>query len=169
MIDRPHVLMMAQYNAWQNKQIMNIVKLMDEAALHVDHKAFFGSIMATLNHILWADTVWMSRWCDDVPAPAKGTAPGTEFTETLGVWQAERFHMDGRIRIWAETLSNFDLIGDLTWYSGTMEADITQPKALCITHMFNHQTHHRGQVHAMLTASGSTAPVTDLCFMPQDA
>jgi uncharacterized damage-inducible protein DinB len=168
-IDKGYVLMMARYNAWQNNQIMGIVKVMDEEELRRDHGAFFGSVMATLNHILWGDTLWMSRFCSDVAPPSKPGAESVSYMDTPGEWQADRFRMDGRMRIWCETMSNLDLAGDLVWYSGTLCTDVRQPVAQCITHMFNHQTHHRGQVHAMLTASGQPAPTTDLCFMPEDA
>ncbi|KIN61180.1 DinB family protein [Sulfitobacter noctilucae] len=169
MIDCGYVVMMSRYNAWQNRQLMDITKAMDEAALRADHGAFFGSIMNTLNHILWADTLWMSRFCDDVAPPGVPGSESVSFTETWGSWQAERFRMDGRIRIWAETLSNLDLLGNESWFSGIMDAEITQPKAQCVAHMFNHQTHHRGQIHAMLTATGQGAPTTDLCFLPDTA
>ena len=168
MIDKGYVLTMARYNAWQNRQIMDIVKVMDEAALTKDHGAFFSSIMGTLNHLLWADTIWMSRWCNDVAKPSESIEQSVSYTETLGDWQARRFRMDGRIRIWAETLSRLDLIGDLSWYSGAMGRDVVRPMATCVVHMFNHQTHHRGQVHAMLTAGGHSAPTSDLVFMPED-
>lgn len=169
MIDPGHVVMMARYNAWQNRQIMDVVKVMDEKALHKDHKAFFGSIFATLNHVLWGDTLWMSRFCNDVAKPDVPGDQSTSYTKSAQDWQHARFSLDGRIRIWAETLSNVDLAGDLIWYSGLEGRDMSQSRALLITHMFNHQTHHRGQVHAMLTASGQSAPVTDLCFMPENA
>jgi uncharacterized damage-inducible protein DinB len=169
MIDKNYVLTMARYNAWQNKQIVDIVNVMDEEALWHDHKAFFGSIMGTLNHILWGDTLWMSRWCDDVKPPSVPGTQSTDFTDTLGEWQAERFVLDGRIRIWGETLSNLDLSGEESWYSGALQRDFTQKKTTCIIHFFNHQTHHRGQVHGMLTATGRSAPTTDLIFMPKDA
>ena len=58
------------------------------------------------------------------------------------------------------------LQGDLTWYSGSLGKDVARPKWLLVTHMFNHQTHHRGQVHCMLTQSGIAPGVTDLAFMP---
>jgi Uncharacterized protein conserved in bacteria len=169
MIDAGFVQIMARYNAWQNRQLMGIVNDMDAAALDHDHGAFFSTIRGTLNHLLWADTMWMSRLCDDVAKPKVGGDQSTTYTETTGVWQAERFRIDGRIRIWSETLSNIDLLGDLTWYSGLTKSEMSKPRALCVAHIFNHQTHHRGQVHAMLTAGGHAAPVSDLAFMPEDA
>ena len=88
-------------------------------------------------------------------------------TPTLGAWSAARFHLDGKIRHWANSLRSVDLTGDLTWYSGTAGRTVSKPIGLCISHMFNHQTHHRGQVHALLAAAGLTAPVSDLFLMPE--
>ncbi len=93
--------------------------------------------------------------------------------ETLGADKArihfERFTTDGRIRAWANRVHSIDLTGDLTFYSGALGAEITTPMAACVAHFFNHQTHHRGQVHAMLTRAGLPAPVTDIPFMPEEA
>jgi uncharacterized damage-inducible protein DinB len=167
-IDKDYVLTMARYNAWQNRQLMEIVPQIKKADLMKDQGAFFGSILETLNHLLWGDTVWMSRWCLDVATPEGGIEGSRKMTKTIGDWQAERFRMDGRIRIWAETLTNLDLIRTLSWYSGALDQNVQRPLRLCIAHMFNHQTHHRGQVHAMITALGHAAPTTDLFAMPED-
>ena len=167
MIEKEYVVTMARYNAWQNKQITDILNVMNEEEIWRDRGGFFGSIMHTLSHLLWGDTLWMSRWCDDVQAPHQSIAESVGFCETFGDWQAQRFQMDGRIRIWSETLSNVDLKGTLAWFSGALGRDVEEKRTLCITHMFNHQTHHRGQIHAMLTAAGLQAPVTDLFIMPE--
>lgn len=168
MITAEYVLTMARYNAWQNKQISPVVQAMDEDSLTQDRGAFFGSIFATLNHLLWADQIWMSRFCTDVSAPNVSGTESTEFCPTIGDWAAERFRLDGRIRIWAQTLKNVDLCGDLTWHSGVLGRSTSTALSVCVTHMFNHQTHHRGQVHTMLTAAGVEAPVSDLIFLPED-
>lgn len=75
---------------------------------------------------------------------------------------------DGRIRAWADRLGPAALRGDLAWHSGATGREVTKPIATCVAHMFNHQTHHRGQIHAMLTAAGMTPEATDLVFMPED-
>lgn len=168
MIQKEYVLSMARYNAWQNNQLRSIVAKMDESALREERGAFFGSIFATLNHILWADTLWMSKWCSDVAEPDR-SGDHTAFTPTPGVWDAERFRMDGRIRIWAQTLSNMDLRDEISWFSGIRNETLTRPMGLCVVHMFNHQTHHRGQISQMLSAAGIPPPVSDLIFMPEDA
>lgn len=160
--------MMSRYNAWQNRQLKDIVIKMDEEDLRRDRGAFFGSIFSTLNHILWGDSLWMSRWCDDVPSPLGGV-DHLSFTKTTGDWEAARFRMDGRMRIWAQTLTNLDLTGTLCWTYSATNQEMRQPLGLCISHMFNHQTHHRGQISQMLSAAGIAPPVSDLVFMPEDA
>lgn len=159
---------LARYNQWQNNALRDHVKAMSEDDLRVDRGAFFGSIFATLNHILWADLLWMNRIgaSDEVPDLTKDHR---EATATPVEWAAERFRVDGVIREWARGVKAMDLTGDVVWFSGFYQKEFTHPKALCISHMFNHQTHHRGQIHAMLTAAGRETVDTDLIFMAQGA
>ena len=157
---------MARYNAWQNNGFRQIIEDMPQEELNADRGAFFGSIMATLNHLLWADQLWMSRF-DGGDAPAGGIAESVSLTASPSIWYAERFRADGRITEWARQINEVDLVGDLTWFSGAMNASVTKSFAFCVTHFFNHQTHHRGQVHAMLTALGRRPGDTDLFFMPE--
>lgn len=166
MIEAGYVRQMARYNAWQNRQLTEALTGVADDALRQDRGAFFGSIFGTLNHILWGDTLWMSRFTSSVHAPTH--SDHLNFAPTFAVWSAERFRMDGAIRMWADTLRTLDLKGQLSWYSGTLEKDMQAPLDLCVVQLFNHQTHHRGQVHAMMTAAGLTAPVTDVIFMPED-
>ncbi|SHK23938.1 Uncharacterized damage-inducible protein DinB (forms a four-helix bundle) [Shimia gijangensis] len=159
--------MMARYNAWQNEQTRAAAEKLTEAELRADKGAFFGSIMKTLNHLLWGDLLWIARF-DGGAGPDVGPDEGLEMTPTLAVWSAERFRTDGRIRQWADKVLNVDLTGDITWFSGAQNRDVTVPVAQAVVHFFNHQTHHRGQVHALLTAAGQTTGDTDLVFMPED-
>ena len=168
MIDAGYVRIMARYNAWQNRQLTEMLTGVPDEELRKDRGAFFGSIMATLNHILWGDAMWMSRFDPEIPAPSVPAEQHKEFTPTFAVWTAERFRMDGTIRLWADDLDTVALKGDLSWYSGMMKKDLHAPFELCATHLFTHQAHHRGQVHAMMTAAGLSAPVTDIVFMPED-
>jgi len=167
MISPAYVLTMARYNAWQNRQMKAAMEELGETALREDRGAFFGSIMATANHILWADRMWMAR-LQGQPPPVEGMQESIVLTPTYAAWSAERFRMDGRILLWAEKCTALDLVGDLQWYSGVLGRQTSRPVGLVLTHMFNHQTHHRGQIHAMLTDAGAKAPVSDLIFMPED-
>lgn len=167
MIDAGYCRVMARYNAWQNKGLRTIVDAMDEDALRHDRGAFFGSILGTLNHLLWGDLVWMARFAGG-DAPPQAIADSPDMTATPVEWSTHRFRTDGRISLWADKLASVDLVGDLTWYSEAAKREVTQPMQTCIVHFFNHQTHHRGQVHAMLTAAGAKPGPTDLPFMPED-
>ncbi|MEP1766066.1 MAG: DinB family protein [Sulfitobacter sp.] len=167
MITKEYVLQMAKYNAWENKQMRDILHGVSADDLTRDSGAFFGSMFATVNHILWGDTMWMSRWCSDIAAP-ESSDNHTTLTPDFPTWEDARFRMDGRILIWAQTLSTTELDKDLEWYSGMTKRNFIRPISLCITHMFNHQTHHRGQISQMLSASGYDTPISDLVLIPEN-
>lgn len=166
MITPDYCVTMARYNAWQNNGLRKVVDAMDEDALRQDRGAFFGSILGTLNHLLWGDLIWMSRF-DGGESPENVIEGSENLTPTPAEWATQRFRADGRIQLWAEGLKSIDLTGDVAWFSGSVKTDVSRPKTLCITHFFNHQTHHRGQIHAMLTAAGAKPQPTDLVFMPE--
>jgi uncharacterized damage-inducible protein DinB len=159
--------MMARYNAWQNNGLREMIPMMDRDELTKDRGAFFGSIMGTLNHLLWGDTLWISRF-DGGSGPDVPPEESVDMTPTPAVWAADRFRMDARIRLWAQSLDVVDLKGDLEWYSGAVGREMSKPVTVCVMQMFNHQTHHRGQVHGMLTAVGQKPNDTDIQFMPED-
>lgn len=157
---------MAHYNAWQNAQLTELLAPMPQAELTRDRGGFFGSILGTLNHLLWVDLVWMARFAEG-EAPEGGIASSPARHATFDAWRAERQAADRRFLSWADGVQVVDLEGDLTWYSGAAGREVSRPLAGLVVHMFNHQTHHRGQVHAMLTAAGREAPVSDLFLMPE--
>ncbi|MEP2506785.1 MAG: DinB family protein [Paracoccaceae bacterium] len=156
---------MARYNMWQNNQLMDILDVVEEVELTKNHGAFFGSIFSTLNHLMWGDMFWMSNF-------GQGSGPTCSGKDSVilhpnyAAWRAERIKLDAQIVQWAENLTDEDLKGDVTWPSFSLGRDVSKPTGPCVAGFFNHQTHHRGQVHAMLTASDLKAPVTDLVFMP---
>lgn len=168
MITADFCVMMARYNAWQNRQLEKSVLAMPRAEITRDRGAFFGSILGTLSHLYWGDWLWISRFDGGTGPDVAGIAHSTTLFATAAAWSADRFRLDGRIRAWAGALDDVDLLGDMSWYSGAAGRDMTQPRGRVVAHFFNHQTHHRGQVHAMLTAAGAPAPVSDLAFMPAD-
>jgi uncharacterized damage-inducible protein DinB len=157
---------MAQYNAWQNNGLSVIVAAMDDAELRADRGAFFGSIFETLNHLLWGDLLWMSRF-DGGLSLDPSIKDSTSVTQSPAEWAKQRAQLDVRISGWADAVTQADLTGDIAWHSVAVHREISKPKTVCIAHFFNHQTHHRGQVHAMLTAAGQKPSDTDLPFMPE--
>ncbi|AUH34570.1 DinB family protein [Paracoccus tegillarcae] len=166
MINPAFAQLMARYNHWQNDNLITCADALDDEARRQNRGAFFGSIEGTFSHLLWGDGIWLSRFCEDPPPP--GDIPAsTSMIEDWNVFREERMHMDRRILDWAENLSAAWLDGDLTWHSGALGRQVTRPRAELVVQFFNHQTHHRGQIHAMLTASGMRPGDTDVPFMPE--
>ena len=165
MIDPAGVRTLARYNAWQNASMLDAADALDDAARETDRGAVFGSIRATFSHLLWGDAMWMSRlagW----ERPAGGIAETLVFETDWRRLRARRAEADAGIVGWADGLGPEALADDLAWWSGAAGREITKPRALCVLHMFNHQTHHRGQIHAMLTAAGARPGDTDLFLAP---
>jgi len=165
MISADYIRLMARYNRWQNESISAAADGLSDEARRLDRGAFFRSIHETLCHLLWGDKIWLSRFTD-YPAPDGGIPSSTALHIDWAPLRADRCETDEAIANWAAALRDEDLEGDLTWYSGAAGKDLTRPRAVLAAHMFNHQTHHRGQVHAMLTAAGAKPDDTDIPFMP---
>ncbi len=167
MITPDYCQMMARYNAWQNGQLREACEKLTEAELRADRGAFFGSVMATLNHILWGDTLWMSR-LDGGDGPSKPAREHAELCATFALWAQERTRMDQRILNWSQSVTSDVLSGDLSWYAQMLDKDMQKPLAVCVVHLFNHQTHHRGQIHALLTGFQRDPGDTDLVLLPEE-
>jgi uncharacterized damage-inducible protein DinB len=167
MIGTQHVKTMAAYNKWQNTSLYSAAETLDDAARQLDRGSFFTSIHDTLNHILWGDRMWMSRFAG-TPKPVQPNFAAS--VQEGGAWaglMTARTAMDAEIKNWAAILDNKTLASNLSWFSGALQADVSKPMWFCVTHFFNHQTHHRGQVHAMLTAAGARPDDTDLFIMSE--
>jgi len=159
---------MARYNQWQNRSLYAEADGLSDAERRLDRGAFFKSIHGTLNHILWADAVWMSR----VSQAARPDVAISESGRFLDAWDAlkrEREEMDERLIAWANGLDEVWLAQDLRWIPATRPTEMARPRWQVVAHMFNHQTHHRGQAHAMLTAAGARPEPTDLVLLETGA
>jgi uncharacterized damage-inducible protein DinB len=165
MIDTRYVQLMARYNRWQNENLYAVADGLPDEERKKSGGAFFGSIHATLNHLLWVDRIWMSRFAG-TPKPEGGIPQSVALHETWHDLKRDRAGFDATIVDWANGLDAAWIEGDLTWYSGLAKRDVSKPTATLLLHFFNHQTHHRGQVHCLLTQTGVTAHVTDLVAMP---
>ena len=163
MIDAEYCQTMAAYNTWMNRALYEAAGRLSDAERKADRGAFFGSIHSTLNHILWGDRVWLPRFNGkSYTVGGIGVDLHAEFEELI----AARVAMDDEIVAWAAQLSDADIRGQLRWYSGVAKRDMERPRWLCITQMFNHQTHHRGQVTTLLKQCGIDPGPTDLPWAP---
>ena len=168
------IVLMAAYNASMNQKLYAAAAQLSHAELAADRKAFFGSILGTLNHLLAGDTIWLKRFAahpagfpalqvmHDVPLPAGGLTHS--FGEDLAALRQHRLHRDGVISQWAAQIRADDLL--LPLESRSTRGDVYRKDlGAVITHFFNHQTHHRGQVSTLLTQAGVDIGVTDLIVM----
>jgi uncharacterized damage-inducible protein DinB len=164
-IDRAYVQRMARYNRWQNENLFGVVDRLSAEERERERGAFFGSIHKTLSHLLWGDQIWMSRFTN-VPKPQAGIPESVTLYPDWSRLKAERVSFDQRIIDWADTAEDAWLAAEQTYFSAATKREWTRPRWMLVAHMFNHQTHHRGQVHCMLTQAGGRPYDTDLPVMP---
>ncbi|MBT8441136.1 MAG: DinB family protein [Gammaproteobacteria bacterium] len=143
---------MAAYNRQVNRQVYAACESLSEAELKQDRGAFFSSILGTLNHLLLVDRLWLGGFTGNP------VAFGSLDEELYGVFaelREERDRTDAEIITWADTLPPTEL-------AKPFNERLTFPRWLAVTHFFNHQTHHRGQLSALLSQCGLDYGVTDL-------
>jgi len=165
MIDRAYVQRMARYNRWQNENLYGVADAMSDIERRKERGAWFGSIHKTLSHLLWADQIWLSRFAD-VPRPQAGIPESVALYPDWQDLKSKRTDFDGTIVSWSAALNDAWLAVEQTFYSAATQREWTRPRWMLVAHMFNHQTHHRGQVHCMLTQAGGRPSDTDLTVMP---
>jgi uncharacterized damage-inducible protein DinB len=154
---------MARYNTRMNERLYEAAKRIPDAERRKDRGAFWHSIHGTFNHLLWGDRMWMSRF-----EPAKWQKPivaqkdSATLIDGFDQLETERKAADLMIEAWASGVDDEWLGGDLTWMSGSAGRELSMPTSFLVAHFFNHQTHHRGQAHALITACGEKTGDTDL-------
>jgi uncharacterized damage-inducible protein DinB len=164
-MDHAYVRRLARYNRWANDRLFAACEGLGQEELVRPRPSFFGSILATLNHILVADRVWMGRFESDSShgIVSLGQILHPDFT---GLAQA-RTAFDAHIIAWCDSLSG-DLDRPLRYR--TINGDPAEtPLNWTIAHLFNHATHHRGQVHGLLSHAGIEPPPLDLIYFLREA
>jgi uncharacterized damage-inducible protein DinB len=159
---------LARYNLWMNDKLFRLADtLSDESRKHDDH-AFFRSIHGTLNHILLADRVWLARF-KGVSVPEGFIGPDgirsldqelyADFTEL----RQQRELTDAELSNWIAELTQERLEGPFVYLRRGQKVEC--PLWWAVSHVFNHQTHHRGQITTLFTQKGCDPGVTDLFAM----
>ncbi|SCB40657.1 Uncharacterized damage-inducible protein DinB (forms a four-helix bundle) [Bradyrhizobium shewense] len=161
MISAEYCRLMARYNTWQNASLVTAADRLTNEDRWKDRGAFFRSIAATLNHLYWADALILERQKGNERPEATIKHSLTDPTD-WEAFKALRSRRNAEIEEWSARLVDADLNGMLVWYPGDGSTRIEKPKTLVAIQLFNHQTHHRGQVHAMLTAAGAEPGPTDI-------
>lgn len=162
--------LMASYNQWMNEKIYKVASNLDEAALKEDRRAFFGSVLGTLNHITVADRMWLKRFATHsgslsaLSRVAKLPSPVSLDQVMFGEFDklhAHRKWLDEQIIYWISELAEGDFSHILS-YCNSKGVPSNRRFSALILHFFNHQTHHRGQLSTLLFQAGQDPGVTDL-------
>jgi uncharacterized damage-inducible protein DinB len=143
-----HYQMFAGYNAWCNERLYAAAAKLSDADYRADRGAFFKSMHGTLNHLLVGDRIWMLRFTGQGDLPKSLDAV---LYEDFVALRAARRSEDAGISRYVKSLSEDDLGRKIRYRTFSNPADIEQVLAPALDHFFNHQTHHRGQAHALLS------------------
>lgn len=156
-----HYRMFGHYNAWANGRLYAAVARLDADQYRADRGAFFKSVHGTLNHLLVTDRIWMKRFTGEGDAPDRLDAI---LCETFDALRSAREAEDRRITRYVDELTDERIAGRIRYRRVSSPEEFEQQLAPALAHWFNHQTHHRGQVHALLTGLTGAAPELDLLF-----
>jgi uncharacterized damage-inducible protein DinB len=165
-----HLYLMAQYNEWMNTKLYEMTLTLPTEELSKNRGAFFGSIIGTLNHIAVADTIWLKRF-----APSLLNHQELSLIESLSLPQSldemlfptinelytYRKMLDKILSDLAKSITTVELNQTLS-YTNTKGIVATKNLFSLFMHVFNHQTHHKGQVTTLLSQLGMDVGVTDL-------
>jgi uncharacterized damage-inducible protein DinB len=157
-----HYQLMAEYNRWMNGKLYAICADMSDADRRRDRGAFFKSVHGTLNHLYHGDQAWFGRFTHR-PMVAR---IGHEFFATFEELRSAHEKLDNEIVAWTNTLSEDSLRSPTTYTSNVDGKTRTLPTWVLVVHMFNHQTHHRGQLTTLLMQLGIDPGATDIPWLP---
>jgi len=162
---KTHFVMMANYNAWANARLFSTAGSLADDLYRRDVGAYFKSLHGTLNHLLTADRIWLHRLTGSGDHPPRLNAI---VVDDLPGLRAAREVEDVRLKKFVGDLAepDFEQPCDYRTLNGTPQR---QRRCEILAHLFNHQTHHRGQAHAILTMLGVAEPESlDLLIMQRE-
>ena len=162
MITPDFVKTMTRYNRWQNHSLTRAADSLSDQIRWQDGGTFFKSIAEAMNNILWDYRIWFSRLQGDYTTVAQIGArhPYTDAPRDWSAYKKQRSELDDILVTWADSLTATDLAQSTRWIRGAEAVETNF--GFNTVHMINHQTHHRGQVHALLTKFGAKPDPTDL-------
>ena len=163
MITPEYCQLMARYSRWMNERLYATCAAMQDGERKRDRGAFFGSIHGTLNHLLWADRMWLGRFTGP---PCTYPQFGDDMFAGFDDLSREREKTDGDMREFAGDVSAEWLAAPLVYKSVVDGRTRRLQAAVAAVHMFNHGTHHRGQLTTLLKQAGIDPGVTDLPWLP---
>jgi uncharacterized damage-inducible protein DinB len=155
---------LAAYNRWMNERLYACCAGLSDEERKRDRAAFFRSLHGTLNHLLLGDRIWLARFTG---TPFAVASLDQELYADFAELRRERERTDREIASFVDSLTPADFAGTLRYQSFVNPAPREYPFWAALTHFFNHQTHHRGQLTALLMQAGVDPGVTDLIWLPE--
>lgn len=170
------IKLFAEYNRWMNERLCDAAAALSEDSLHADSGAYFKSIIGTLNHLLVGDILWLGRFhphadrytaLSAIAAREKPASFDQILHADIEALRADRYTMDSSIVAWSQQIAEGDLERPLIYRN--MRGDtIRKNFGSLVLHLFNHQTHHRGQLTTLLAQAGVRFEPTDLVMLVPD-
>jgi len=153
-----HFQMLARYNRIANERLFEKCAQLDAAEYRRQRQGSFGSIHGLLNHILLGDRIWMTRF--EGGGHATPPLDAVLFDDFSDLRPARR-DQDARIEEFFARLPE-GFFGRTFHYLNNQGLQYVEEAGVAVSHFFNHQTHHRGQVHVMLSQTPVPPPPLDL-------
>ena len=153
----------AAHNRWMNEKLFAVCGRLADEERKRDMGAFFRSIHGTFNHLLLVDRLWLGRVRH---APFSIVSLDQELYADFAVLAREREKTDAGIAAFVTTLEPADLAEPVSYTSFLTKSGVTLPLGVILTHLFHHQTHHRGQITTLISQLGHDFGDTDLIYMP---
>ncbi len=157
---KAHFQTFAAYNAWANTRLYDVCAQLPDDEYKKVRPAFFKSLHGTLNHILVGDRIWLARLRGEEHEPPP---LDTELYEDLASLRAARIEQDAAIAAFVDGL-NEGQFASLTVYRNMSGGEFRDRIGEILAHVFNHQTHHRGQIHDQLSQTSVEPPPLDLIY-----
>lgn len=156
---------MAYNNAWANQRLLNACAKLSQAEFTAPRTGFFPSIRATLNHVLTVDRFYVDAMEGGTLGPAAWA--NAEPCETVAILHKAQNEVDQRLIAFTESLSPADLTRIVSVHRG--ESIQHERTDRLLLHLFEHQIHHRGQAHSMLSGTSVPPPQLDEFFSEGEA
>jgi uncharacterized damage-inducible protein DinB len=150
---------LARYNAWANRRLYAAMGALSAAEIAAPRVGFFPSLLKTLNHLIVADRIWLSR-LSGIADPEMTSLDQIVWADFAAL-TAARQKLDARIVGFVHDLPSARFAETLV-YRTVAGVPYETPLDLVLAHMFNHQTHHRGQAHGMLSGTTAAPPSLDM-------
>ena len=163
MISPEYCQLMARYNRWMNERLYALLSSFPDDERKRDRGAFFRSMHGTLNHLLWGDRMWLGRFIDE---PCTVPAFGADMVADFAELSREREITDRDILNWAGGVTASWLGGTLSYTSKVDGRSREMPRAVAVIQLFNHGTHHRGQLTTLIAQAGRDPGETDIPWLP---